>query len=90
MHVGSSVQKKIRTGKKANIWLALFAALCAHLIIIFLPVDNTLKVSEPTDAQIEVQLTAYKKPSEPTQEEPEPISPIEEIQPEIIFRDIAI
>lgn len=80
MQDSSSVQMKIRTGRKANLWLALVAALCVHIVIILLPVERTHEVSAPADAQIELELIAS---SEPVEEEPEPIPPTVETEPEI-------
>lgn len=86
MYDGGNVQVKTRTGKTASIWLALFAAFCVHVIIILLPVDRTLKVAEPTDVHIELELTAFSKAPEPekaeVEVEPDPPEIVAESEPE--------
>jgi hypothetical protein len=72
---------KIRTGKKTGIWLALIAALSIHVIIVFLPIGRQLTVSEPPDAQIEIQLTTFSSPPEPQPPEMEVEPPLPEIEP---------
>jgi len=84
------VPVKIRTGNKTGIWLALMAALCIHIIIVFLPVSRQLTVSEPPGAKLEVQLTTFTSPSEPPlpevkpepETEPESIKNVAHVKPE--------
>lgn len=83
MQDSSSVQVIIRTGNRASLWLALLTAFCIHVVIILLPVERSQKVSAPADGQIEVELIAYSKPADPIREEPEPIPPTVEAEPEV-------
>jgi len=73
---------KIRTGNKTGIWLALLAALSIHVIILFLPVGRHTSISEPADARIEVQLTAFSEPPEPQEAEAEAEPPPPDVEPE--------
>lgn len=89
----SNVQKpvRIRTGKKAGIWLALSFALALHAIILFLPVARQMPLVERLRAPIELQLITFSpQPPALLVPEPEPEilppepapEPLPEVQPE--------
>lgn len=86
MYDGGNVQVNRRTGKTASIWLALFAALCFHVSIIFLPVEKAMKVDAPTDAHIELELTVFSETPEP--EEAEAETEAEADPPEIVAESV--
>jgi len=56
---------KIRTGKKAGIWLAFSFALGLHFILLFVPIASQMPVPENSRAAIELQLTTFSKQPEP-------------------------
>jgi len=72
---------RFRSGKKADIWLALSIVLGLHTLILFIPIANQKPHIQDLRPPIELQLTIFKPPAtdrletlnEPESQLPEPV-----------------
>lgn len=73
---------RIRTGKKAGIWLAFSFALALHIVLLIVPISGQMPVPESSRAPIELQLTTFTpRPETPLAPKPTPEEPVPEPLP---------